>query len=128
MGILKFKGCEIQITNQSNLISDAECEKFGLKYISHLLADEILPPDKHLSGNYFIYENKFIENKEKIKISVIDEDDSIIIKINNEAHISMKSKSFHDAQLLCDAYSSVHQSFFHWLHNVHDTGIGVMSS
>ena len=114
----KFKKREVFVNNLSNHVTDYQCTKFISKYISHLLAEEVLPdgityyPDKGIDS-YTFY--------------IFDQDETILIRVNEENHIYFKLHEFHNMQLLTELRSSVHRSFFKSMRDIKVTGIDLMS-
>ena len=118
MSKFKFKKREVFVNNLSNHVTDYQCTKFISKYISHLLAEEVLPdgltyfPDKGID-RYTFY--------------IFDEDETILIRVNEENHMYFKLNEFHDVQVLTEIRSSIHRSFFKSMRAIKVKGIELMS-
>ena len=116
-----FKGCTINIVNSSKTVSDGHCVRFLLKYVSHYLADEILPYDGFIGSPSEFKYNKILN------FSVKDKNDIIEIYKNSKPHIEIKKRGFHDIQLLSEVNSYVHSLFFEYLHTKQMSVTEIMS-
>jgi len=116
-----FKGCDIEIQNNSKIVSTAQCVKFLLNYTSHILASEILP------YNGFVYDQPEVEAKTKICFLVEDSEGKINVLLNNSLELEIIANFFHATQLCSEQRSFVHGSFFHRLHRINCKGKDIMS-
>lgn len=115
-----FKGCDIQIVNESKIVSDNQCVRFLSNYLSHYLAEEVMKGD-------FIYIPREVKNKTTLKILVKDDDGTIQIFINSELHIEITADGYHNTQLMCEQSTMIHGSFFNQLHSFDCSGKDIMS-
>jgi len=116
-----FKGCDINITNESNYVSEDQCVRFLLTYTSHWLADEILAHDG------YVWTPDEITDGTTLNMIVKDVKNMISIFINDKLHIEITPNEYHNAQLMCDQNGVVHGSFFERLHNIKCNGSDLMS-
>jgi hypothetical protein len=118
---MKFKGCEIkEIENYTISITNNQCIKFALKYISYYLADEILP----YNGSIWVAPE--VKKGTTLNILIVELKGMLILSINGVDHLKMNSSKFHNVQLTKEAYGDIHCSFFKEMHLSKVSGYGYL--
>jgi hypothetical protein len=112
----KLNDKSVLIKSETPTIHFGSVVKFCCKYLTHLICGEIMIPDR-LGIDSFDYFESSLNDKKIIQVMFLERSNLLQLYVNNELHIEMTRKLFHNAQLKTELQGQVHQSFFLNLHS-----------